>query len=168
MRKRALSPVILALALPFLAASPAQALDARTWVSSTGDDANPCSRTAPCRTFNAAIAAVAAGGEVNCLDAGNFGSGGPGAQVTITKSITISCEAGTAGIGATLNQASILVNASATDVVTLRGLDIDGQAVGNLGIYVEFARAVHVEKCTIRNFRFALFRRAYLPSHFFR
>src|SRR5438270_4587945 len=57
----------------------------RTWVSGVGDDLNPCSRTAPCKTFAGAISKTAAGGEIDCLDPGGFGG------VTITKSITIDC-----------------------------------------------------------------------------
>ena len=57
----------------------------RTWVSGVGDDANPCSRTAPCKTFAGAISKTAAQGEINCLDPGGFGA------VTITKAITIDC-----------------------------------------------------------------------------
>jgi len=153
MRKAALSLAIIALSLPFFAAAPAQAQAARTWVSGTGDDSSPtCSRTAPCRTFDAAISAAAAGGEINCLDAGSFGSAA-NPQVTITKAITISCEAGTAGVQATSGGGIVIfVQAATTDVVTLRGLDIDGQGTGPNGIGIVQAKAVHVEKCTIRNF----------------
>ena len=66
-------------------AAPAQAQASRTWVSGVGDDANPCSRTAPCKTFAGAISKTALNGEINCLDPGGFGA------VTITKSITIDC-----------------------------------------------------------------------------
>src|SRR5258707_12822433 len=68
-----------------LQAAPAQAQASRTWVSGVGDDANPCSRTAPCKTFAGAISKTALNGEINCLDPGGFGA------VTITKSITIDC-----------------------------------------------------------------------------
>jgi hypothetical protein len=68
-----------------LVAGPAQAQASRTWVSGVGDDANPCSRTAPCTTFAGAISKTALNGEINCLDPGGFGT------VTITKSITIDC-----------------------------------------------------------------------------
>ena len=64
--------------------TPASAQATRTWVSGVGDDANPCSRTAPCKTFPGAISKTAAGGEINVLDPGGFGA------VTITKAITIS------------------------------------------------------------------------------
>ena len=64
---------------------PAYAQASRTWVSGVGDDANPCSRTAPCKTFAGAISKTAVNGEINCLDPGGFGA------VTITKSITIDC-----------------------------------------------------------------------------
>src|SRR5688572_32386552 len=86
MRRIALLAVVTGLFLPFLASLPAHAQATRTWVSGVGDDANPCSRTAPCKTFAGAISKTAAGGEINCLDPGGFGA------VTITKSITIDCE----------------------------------------------------------------------------
>ena len=64
-------------------AAPASAQATRTWISGVGDDANPCSRTAPCKTFAGAISKTAEGGEINALDPGGYGA------VTITKSITI-------------------------------------------------------------------------------
>jgi hypothetical protein len=91
----------------------------RTWVSATGSDGNPCSRTAPCQTFAAAISKTAASGEINCLDSGGFGT------VTITKSIIISCEGVTAGIVSSGTN-GILVSVASSDVVYLRGLDIEG------------------------------------------
>src|SRR3989442_15396047 len=102
MRKAAFSLAIIALALPLLAASPAQAQAARTWVSGTGDDANPCSRTAPCKTFAGAISKTAAGGEISVLDPGGFGA------VTITKSITINGDGTLAGLLASLTNGIII------------------------------------------------------------
>src|SRR5438132_2856778 len=99
----------------FLPTAPAQAQATRTWVSGVGDDANPCSRTAPCKTFAGAISKTAVAGEINCLDPGGFGA------VTITKSIIISCEAGTAGVLVSSTN-GIVVQAAPTDVVYLRGL----------------------------------------------
>src|ERR1700730_13914104 len=86
----------------------------RTWVSGVGDDANPCSRTAPCRTWAGAISKTAAGGEIDSLDPGGFGA------VTIVKSITIDGTPFTSGalVG---GSNGITVNAGSTDVVTLRG-----------------------------------------------
>src|SRR5258707_2628757 len=83
----AFSIVIAILATSSLASAQAT----RTWVSGVGDDANPCSRTAPCKTFAGAISKTAVGGEIDCLDPGGFG------QVTITKAITIDCDSGTGG-----------------------------------------------------------------------
>src|SRR5437868_9407499 len=100
-------------------ASIGQAQATRTWVSGVGDDANPCSRTAPCKTFAGAISKTAASGEINCIDPGGFGA------VTITKSITISCEGVTAGVLASFTN-GITVNVTSTDIVYLRGLDIEG------------------------------------------
>ena len=125
----------------------AQAQATRTWVSGVGDDANPCSRTAPCKTFAGAISKTAAGGEINVLDPGGFGG------VTITKSITISSEGFEAGVLVSGTNA-IIINALATDVVVLRGLDIEGLGTGLDGIRVIGALgALHVEKCTINAFR---------------
>src|SRR6187200_87947 len=102
----------------FAFASIAQAQATRTWVSGVGDDVNPCSRTAPCKTFAGAISKTAAGGEINCLDPGGFGA------VSIIKSMTIDCDY-TEG-GALAGGNGIVVNAGAADVVKLRGLDIFG------------------------------------------
>jgi len=117
----------------------------RTWVSGVGDDANPCSRTSPCKTFAGAISKTPAGGEINCLDPGAFGS------VTITKSITISCEIGTAGILAS-NVNGIVVSVASTDVVYLRGLDILGAGSGLAGINFAAAGVLHVQHCLIHGF----------------
>jgi hypothetical protein len=84
-----------------------------------GDDVNPCSRTAPCKTFAGAISKTAAGGEINCIDPGGFGA------VTITKSMSIICDDVEAGI-LVAGSPAITVNAGANDVVTISGLDILG------------------------------------------
>ena len=125
----------------------AQAQATRTWVSGVGDDANPCSRTAPCKTFAGAISKTATGGEINVLDPGGFGG------VTITKSITISSEGFEAGVLVSGTNA-IIINATNTSVVVLRGLDIEGLGTGLDGIKVLGAlQALHVEKCTVNAFR---------------
>src|SRR4051812_37267581 len=110
---------LLALAVPSSAFGQAT----RTWVSGVGDDANPCSRTAPCKTFAGAISKTANGGEINCLDPGGFGG------VTIGKSLTIKCHYTEGGVLVSGTNA-IVISATATDKVTLRGLDINGIGVG--------------------------------------
>jgi hypothetical protein len=129
-----------------LLADFAHAQATRTWVSGVGDDLNPCSRTAPCKTFAGAISKTAAGGEINCTDPGAFGA------VTITKSITISCEDLEAGVLASLVN-GVIVNAGVNDIVTLRGLDIEGFGNGLNGIRFLAGAALHVQDVTIRNFR---------------
>lgn len=126
-------------------ATMAQAQATRTWVSGVGDDANPCSRTAPCKTFAGAISKTATGGEINVLDPGGFGA------VTITKSITISSEGFEAGVLVSGTNA-IVISATNTSNVVLRGLDIEGLGTGLAGIKVLAAGSVFVEKCTINNF----------------
>lgn len=135
----------------FLQAVPAQAQATRTWVSGVGDDANPCSRTAPCKTFAGAISKTAVNGEINCLDSGGFGA------VTITKSITIKCEGVIGGVLAAGTN-GIIINdiASATPgtaIVTLSGLDLEGTATGINGISFTSGAALHVHKTQIRGFR---------------
>jgi len=128
-------------------AAPASAQATRTWVSGVGDDVNPCSRTAPCKTFAGAISKTAAGGEINCLDPAGYGA------VTITKSLTIDCHY-TEG-GALAGGNGIVVNALSTDVVTLRGLDIFGVSPPTHGVRIVAAGAVHIEDCVIRRFNSA-------------
>jgi hypothetical protein len=136
--------LLIALALP----ASASALATRTWVSGVGDDANPCSRTAPCKTFAGALSNTAPGGEVDVLDAGDFGNGGP---FTITKSITISSTGFTAGLLAVAGQDAIDINAPG-GVVTLRGLDISGQGSGLAGVNVIAAASVRIEASNIYGF----------------
>ncbi len=129
----------------FAFASIAQAQASRTWVSGVGDDANPCSRTAPCKTFAGAISKTAACGEINVLDSAGYGA------VTITKSITIDGSGAHASILASL-VSGIIINAAATDVITIRGISINGFCNGIHGINILSAKTVNVENCVI--FRF--------------
>src|SRR5438045_6912203 len=91
---------ILMLSILFTASAVADAQATRTWVSGVGDDANPCSRTAPCKTFAGAISKTAEGGEIDALDPGGFGT------VTITKAITLEGTQGS-GFGSILNAGNI-------------------------------------------------------------
>jgi hypothetical protein len=127
-------------------ASMAQAQATRTWVSGVGDDANPCSRTAPCKTFAGAISKTAVGGFIDALDPGGFG------QVTITKSITIDGGPGHAGIVVSFGNAIVVNGANIT--VNLRNLAIESplSTPGNSGIVVLQAAEVHVENCWIAGF----------------
>ena len=146
MRRFVLLAIAFCCLAPFVTLSPAHAQATRTWVSGVGDDANPCSRTAPCKTFAGAISKTAAGGEINCIDQGAYGA------VTITKSMTISCQGVTAGVLAS-GTFGITVNAAATDYVYLKGLDIEGASTGITGVRVLSAGFVHIEDCTIRDFK---------------
>jgi Right handed beta helix region len=144
--KLVLATAFCALAIP--ASASAQAT--RTWVSGVGDDANPCSRTAPCKTFAGAISKTAAGGEINIIDPGGFGG------VTITKSITIRGRGGTAGALVSGTNAFV-INAAATDKVTIDGIDINGIGTGAqtslTGIKVLSAARVNILNNEIYRFR---------------
>jgi hypothetical protein len=145
LRKLAYSVAILGVCAGYQAPAFAQAT--RTWVSGVGDDVNPCSRTAPCKTFAGAISKTAAGGEINCLDPAGYGA------VTITKALVIDCHY-TEG-GALAGGNGIVVNAGATDAVTLRGLDIFGVNPPSNGVRIIAGGAVHIEECVIRRFNAA-------------
>ena len=133
LRMTRMAGLLAAITLAVMWGAPAaQAQATRTWISGVGDDANPCSRTAPCKTFAGAISKTAAGGEIDCLDPGGFGA------VTITKSITLDCGGGIGGqAGAILNSGvnGITVNAAATDLIKIRNLTINGiQKTGSAGL----------------------------------
>ncbi len=136
------------LALVFAAGANAQAT--RTWVSGVGDDANPCSRTAPCKTFAGAISKTAVSGEINVLDPGGFGA------VTITKAISIINDGvGEAGV-LVAGTNGIVVAAGPTDNVTLKGLTIDGlgPTAGSInGVQFNSGASLTVEKCRIMEFQ---------------
>ena len=140
-------PAATAIALVIAQTGAVYAQATRTWVSGVGDDVNPCSRTAPCKTFAGAISKTAAGGEIDTLDPGGYGT------VTITKSITID---GGSGIGSILASATngINVNAGASDRVVLRNLTINGAGttLGVNGINILAGNAVEIENVKIMNF----------------
>jgi hypothetical protein len=122
----------------------------RTWVSGVGDDANPCSRIAPCKTFAGALSKTAASGVISVLDPGGFG------PVTITKGVTID-GGGVDGsiVGAQVN--GIIVNAAATDQVTLRNLTIYGMGTGLNGIRVLGSTgSVTIDNCVITGFNLGI------------
>jgi hypothetical protein len=140
-----LSSVAAMLAL-LLGAAPALAQQVRTWVSGTGDDLNPCTRTAPCKTFGGAISRTAPGGVIHVLDPGGFGA------VTITKALSIVTDSNVGAITA-LGTTGIIVNAAPGDVMHLDGLTIDGGVSGINGIRFLAGGELHVRNCVIRGFR---------------
>ncbi|VIO76657.1 hypothetical protein CI1B_65820 [Bradyrhizobium ivorense] len=148
-RRLSLLALAIGMFLPFLASAPAHAQANRTWVSGVGDDVNPCSRTAPCKTFAGAISKTAAFGEINCLDPGGFGA------VTITKSITLNC-AGTLGSIVAAGSNAINISAGATDRVVLRNLHLQGlrgvASPGLVGVKINTAQSVSIESCIIEQF----------------
>ena len=120
----------------------------RTWVSGTGSDANPCSRTAPCQTFAGAFSKTATNGEISALDPGGFGT------INITKSITINGDGTLASI---LNAGTtgIIVNIAtnlATDKVVVRGVSIQGAGSGTDGVRIIDGLEVILDDVTISGF----------------
>jgi hypothetical protein len=137
--------LLLIVVVGLICSSAAQAQATRTWVSGVGDDANPCSRTAPCKTYAGAISKTAAGGEISTLDPGGFGA------VTITKSITINGDGTLAGILAAGTN-GVIINAGVNDVVVLRNISINGAGTGLNGIRYLAGKQVIVENCNISGF----------------
>lgn len=124
---------------------PAHAQAVRTWVSGVGDDANPCSRTAPCKTFAGAISKTAAEGEISVLDPGGFGA------VTITKSMSLVAD-GSEGSILHSGTNGIIINPGATGVVNISGLLLEGAGTttGLRGIYILSGKSVVIRNCVIR------------------
>lgn len=123
----------------------AQAPATRTWVSLSGDNTNPCSQTAPCRTFAGALSKTAAGGEISVLDPGGYG------PVTLTKSITLNGDGTLAGITVTSGD-GIIIDAGSNDTVRIRNLSINGVGSGLNGIRYLNGREVVLEDCSISGF----------------
>jgi hypothetical protein len=132
-----------ALAVGFSTAAHAQT---RTWVSGVGDDLNPCSRTAPCKTFAGAISKTATNGEISVLDPGGFGT------LTITKSITVNGDGTLAGVLSAGSPQGFLVNITtnlSTDKVVIRNVSINGVGTGTRGVRIIDGQEVILENVTI-------------------
>lgn len=133
----------LAIILPaFVISTPTYSQATRTWVSGLGDDANPCSLTAPCKTFAGAISKTAEGGEISVLSPGGYG------VVTITKSITISGE-GTLASTLSSGVNGITVNAGNNAVVTIRNISVNGAGTGIDGIRYLSGKSLIIDRVTI-------------------
>jgi hypothetical protein len=151
-RKLAFSLAVLsAILLPALYAAPVHAVVRinHTWVSHSGSDANTCTSVSPCATFTQALSVTQAAGVVSCLDSGSFG------LLTITFEVTIDCNGTTAtpgdDSGFLCNNNMIVINAPG-NIVTLRGLLVDGRECLNSGIVIQVAGAVNIEDSVIENF----------------
>jgi len=141
--------ILLVLFAAFTFSSLAQAQATRTWVSGVGDDVNPCSRTAPCKTFAGAISKTAKDGEIDALDPGGFGA------VTITRSMTLDGTGTMASILASGTNGIIINITDPVDgskTVRLRGLSINGAGTGMVGIKVLAANRVIIEDMIIDGF----------------
>jgi hypothetical protein len=134
-----------AVAMCTLGTPALRAQASRTWVSGVGDDANPCSRTAPCKTFAGAISKTAAAGEINIIDPAGYGG------VTITKSITINGGGSFASILVSGTN-GVIVNVGASDVVTIRNVSINGLGTGLSGIKMLGSGSLFVENVDIHQF----------------
>src|SRR5689334_20274359 len=141
---------ILGIAFMVFASAGSANAQTRTWVSGVGNDANPCSRTAPCKTFAGAISKTAAGGEISVLDPGGFG------VVTITKAITINGDGTLAGI-LSAGSTGIIINAGPADNIIIRNISINGSGNGGPaglnGIRFLAGESLTVENVTITNFQ---------------
>src|SRR3569623_177158 len=142
--------VLAAVAGSVLCIAPASAQATRTWISGVGDDVNPCSRTAPCKTFQGAFPKTAAGGEINCLDPGGVGA------LSITKAIQIICDNTQSGVLVAATT-GITINVPAGTYVTLSGLYLDGLGstgvAGTNGVNIVQSGNITLRNMTINGFR---------------
>ena len=136
-----------ALAASLTVAAQAHAQLLNTWVSATGDDDNPCSRSLPCATFAGAIAKTNAGGIIGVLDSGEYGT------VEITKSITIDGGGSLASIQtSSVLRSGVLVNAGPNDRVVLRNLSINGSHNLDQGVLFQSGRRLSIQNCLFTRF----------------
>ncbi len=142
--KRIIARLLLTIAVLGTAMMHGQAT--RTWVSGVGDDGNPCSRTAPCKTFAGALAKTAAGGEIDALDPGGFGA------VAITKAVTIDGGGGQVASDLVVGINAITIQAGPNDVVELRNIRLNGIGRGASGIEFVSGGLLLVENCFINDF----------------
>src|ERR1700761_9538497 len=158
---RLMSRALTAASLGLVLTAVGSAQSTRTWVSGVGDDGNPCSRTAPCKTFAGALSKTSVNGEINCLDPGGFGN------IVITKSITIDCHGmvGTilydgppsnGNIFATIYGINIAFDSfdgsDSAKTVNIRNLTFQGWGVGGIGISISGGGAgslVNIEDCVL-------------------
>jgi hypothetical protein len=124
----------------------AEATSARTWVSGSGDDANPCTSALPCATFQHAYGVTSAGGEIDVLDGGDFG------PLVIRQALTVANDgAGTAAITPTFT--AVYINAGPTDAIVLRGLTLNGINTTNGGVYFAAGASLLIQNCKIQGFQ---------------
>src|SRR3954468_6335604 len=143
------APWLLVLAIAsstVLHAVPAYAQAARTYVSGSGLDGNPCTTDLPCKTLQAALGKTVAGGQIYALDSADYG------YVTINKAVSIIGADGAAGILAPSSVTGITIGAAANDVINLQGLDIDGSGTGTNGILFQTGASLHIKDSEIRGF----------------
>lgn len=138
------SRTLLGVGLVFVAAAGANAAP-RTFVSTLGSDANPCSLASPCRAFQAAINAVDPGGEVVALDSGGYGT------MIITKSVAVIVPPGVHAAITANGVDGVNVNAPGISVV-LRGLYLSGTGTNGIGIHFVQGATLHVENCVVSGF----------------
>lgn len=131
---------IQAFAVALLLSSPLMGQAIRTFVSTSGLDTNPCSRSAPCRQFNAALAAVAPDGEIIALDSGGFG------PVVVNKTVSIIA---TDNVHAAIAPSSgVAISVTGFARLYLRGLTLNK---GTTGILADIGTQVYVQNCSITN-----------------
>jgi hypothetical protein len=146
--KRSVAPLptlVLALLFSLAINQAAYGQSTRTWISVNGSDTSDCSRATPCRTLSGALAKTSAGGELDILDSGDFGS------VTLNKAVSLIAPGVLGGIQAGSGTA-ITINAGSSDKIVLRGLTIDGLGTGLDGVSFVAGGSLYIENCTINNF----------------
>ena len=146
LRRPATAAGIIVLGAALAGPSSALAQATRTWVSGTGDDANPCSRTAPCKTWAGAFTKTAVNGTIDALDPGGFGG------ITINRSVTLDGGGTVASILVASGANAVVVNAPAGSSVILRNLAIEGVGSGNIGVNVLAVGTLRIDNSRIYGF----------------
>jgi hypothetical protein len=140
MRKIVLLTAVSAMFVAMLPGTPAQALNDRSWVSSAGTG-TACTRALPCSGFQVAHDATNDGGEINCVDAADYGA------VQIIKNLVIDCSGTFGGVSIS----SVVVNGAGIRA-ELRNLSFQGLGVGSTAITFLNGTGLYVEGCQIHGY----------------
>lgn len=141
------------LCLLLVAACTASALAATdvAYVAFNGNDANPCSRTSPCKTITHSLGAVTPGGVVDIIASGSYD------RFLVTGSVTVKADPGVvATIDVAASGTGVTVTAGSSDLVTLRNLRLHGNGATGVGFQINSVGRISVEDCVSRNFAYGL------------
>ena len=125
--------------------APSFAQQPVAWISSTGNNADPCTAAQPCGTFAVAASLLNAGGQISCLNSPGVIAG----DQVLVISLTIDC----AGLYEPFTSTGGFILDGSNQVVKIRNLTISGTDGGGFaGISLSGSGTLILENCVLENF----------------